>query len=159
MHLSIQESSGFSPRSNLFILSDFSVFMYLLPGECWSLAWILWRDFPWRWTHHPLLSFVKVQVLMLVNLPVCSFVFWMNTFVIHACPMFSLFSLMDLFCLQSEDILFCCTDTNSSLGTISTSSICFNEEEVMLWILSSFSLFCSTAFEYLKTVDYVYKYI
>lgn len=117
MLLSIQEPSGFSLWTHLFILSDFSVFMYLLPGECWPLAWILWRDFPWRWTHHPLLSFVKVQVLMLVNLPVCCFVLWMNTFVIHACPMFPLFSLMDLFYLQSEDILFCCTDAASKFLT------------------------------------------
>lgn len=60
---------------------------------------------------------LKVQVLMLVNLPVCCFVLWMNTFVIHACPMFPLFSLMDLFYLQSEDILFCCTDAASKFLT------------------------------------------
>lgn len=38
-------------------------------------------------------------------------------FVIHACPMFPLFSLMDLFYLQSEDILFCCTDAASKFLT------------------------------------------
>lgn len=161
MLLTRQESSGFSLWSHLFILSDFSVLMYLLPGECWSLAWILWRDFPWRWTRHPLLSFVKVQVLMLVNLPVCCFVsewthLWFMLAQYSHCFLWWIYFVWNLrtYCFAAQIQL-----PNSSLGTSSTSSTCLNEEEVILFNFSSFLLFCSTAFECLKTVDYVYKFI